>query len=185
MNPLSLFTTTKEERRLAEQASRREWAATAVHIALTHPSMTRTKPLWSHVSPPPDPGKPNPNRHGKPLLAVLNVPQWPMPKHLQPAVRFLDLNQLKRGKSQWLGKRENLPSPLDGSTPQDSLLYGIPEEPQLKILCLTPPGWGDCYTRSIVIPDFDPAIACIQNTLERHGLRFKGLILTTRQGLDL
>ena len=174
----SIFTSDRE-RQLNDQATRRVCAAEAVHTALAHPGMTRPKALWLRFSE---------HQTRSPLLAVVNIHQWPMPKHDQPTVRFLDINQLSQGKPQWLAKKRDLACTATNLQPQDSVLYAIPNRPHLKILCLTPPGWADCYTRHTVLTldDDDPtalAADCIETTLRRHGVAHRGTVLTPTEGL--
>ena len=165
----------QEPQRLAEQGSRREWAADAVHTALAHPAMKQMRRDW---------------RQGpsSPVLAVVNIPTWPMADHLPAAVRFLDLGQLQQGQPQWLGTRGALQCPLEGTMPQDSTVFGILQHPYLKILCLTPKGWANCYNLSVTIPDdqdWAPALNCIETTFRKHKLPFKGMIITTPDALSL
>lgn len=177
MNLLSIFQD-PDARRLAEQASRRQWAADAVHTALAHPAMARTRGLWEQ----------RPQARSASMLAVVNIPRWPIPNGQQAAVRFLQLHKLAQGKPQWLGSKQDLPCPLSGVMPGDSMVYGIPQQPYLKILCLTPPGWADCYSLALELPPDHgtvPALECIERTMKRHGLPFKGIVFTPAQALDL
>lgn len=180
MNLPRLFAA-KRNRQLDDQASRRIWAAGAVHAALASPAMERPRSLWT--------GKPvTPSR--TPLLAVVNVPGWPMPRYQQPAVRFLDLNLLADGRPQWLAQARHLPCIQTQAQPTEAMLFAVPESPHLKILCLTPAGWADCYTRQALLTTppghtAAKALKCLKTTLTRHGLGFRGVILTSKEALRL
>ena len=178
MNPLSLLQA-PEARRLAEQTTRREWAANTVHIFLSSPTLTETRDLWVNFL--------SPHSRRSPLLAVINVTAWPISKHNNTSVRFLDLNLLHSGKQQWLCKPQHITCPLTGIQPQEAVVYAVPDNPHLKILCLTPPGWADCYNTTFQISrDHEPlpALNCIQKTMTAQDIPFKGMILTACEALD-
>lgn len=175
MNPLDLFRN-ERQRQLDAQESRRIWAARAVHQHLDDHRMKRPRVLWT------DP------HTAKPLLAVVNIPRWPLPKNEPAAVRFLEIPKLQRGDAQWLRREANLRCPLTTVQPEDSCLFTVPQPPHLKILCLTPEAWADPFRRIALMADDGasrPALDTIRRALQSHTLPFRGLILTSPENLSL
>lgn len=175
MNLLDIFRT-QRQRQLAAQECRRIWAARAVHRHLSDHRMQRPRNLWT------DP------RTAKPLLAVVNIPRWPLPKNEPSAVRFLDLPKLHRGDAQWLRSEANLRCPLTTVQPEESCLFAVPHPPYLEILCLTPAAWADSFRQIALITDdgaVRPALDTIRQALRSRTLPFRGLILTSPENLSL
>ena len=175
MNPLNLLRT-ERQKQIAEQEAKRSWAAAAVHRHLAAGNMARPRQLWTSPTP------------HKALLAVVNVPRWPLPKEDQPTVRFLDLAKLANGDSQWLRRPNHLPCPITSTTPEDACIFAVPPAPHLKILCLTPAGWADCFRRLALMQTnavLQQPLDAISRTLKNHGLPFRGLIITSPENLSL
>lgn len=175
MNPLDLFRT-ERQKQLAAQESRRSWSARAVHRHLNDNALERPRARWAQRAP------------DKPLLAVLNIPGWPQPGNGDASVRFLDLVRLARGDAQWLRRTGNLNCPLTMARPEQACLFAIPEEPHLKILCLTPAGWASPFRRLALLQAGGgalPALDTIKRVLAAHQVPFQGLILTSPENLQL
>lgn len=173
-----------EDPTLREQRLRRQHVSTAVQNALTSPAMARMRALWTPVH-----DRPPSNLTGRnaPALAVVNIPTWPPSRSHIPAVRFLDLEQLARGNPQWLRKKTNLACPVTGTQPHEASLFTVEPYPQLKILCLAPRNWADCYppADSPLHNHAAPARDCLHTTLASLGAPLRTLIPTSPQALGL
>ena len=98
------------------------------------------------------------------------------------------MNKLAQGRSQWLRQQPNLACPSTATNPEDACIFATPQAPHLKILCLTPKGWSDCYRRLTSTQDHGlaaPILRTLTSVLQSHSLTLPDLILTSPQNLSL
>ena len=107
MNLLDFFRNERQRQLAAAQEARRFWATQAVHRAPGRPPHDAPPGLWTA-----------PPHAAKSLLAVVNIPRWPLPRNEPAAVRFLDLPKLHQGNAQWLRSKVSLGCPLTTVQPR-------------------------------------------------------------------